>query len=366
MKELYITANVMFLGTAILAIFEPLYLWELGFSLQKILLFWAVVYGAYLVLLPLGAKIVSRIGYEPGMMWGSVFMVGYLASLYAIVWNPIFFWIAPIVYAIQKMFYWPSYHGDFIHYMSRKEEGEEVGDIEVIGIFVTIISPIFGGVIVEFLGFAWLFAVASILIIGANFWTLRTPENFTPQYFDYAYPWKRLFARKSWRNFIAYLGYGEELVHLSIWPIFIFVVVKDYFDAGMVAAVASLVTAFITFYIGKLVDHKHRYDVLRIGTVLYALSWFLRIFVATGPHVFVADSLARTAKKVTVVPLSVITYDHARNHTPMHTVVFFEFSLIVGKVFAALLMFVFLFAFEGFTPIFIIAGLMTLLYALLK
>jgi len=62
-RELYIAASMVSLAAAMVAIFEPIYLYKIGFSLEKILLFYLAVYVAYLFSIPLGAKFARRFGY---------------------------------------------------------------------------------------------------------------------------------------------------------------------------------------------------------------------------------------------------------------------------------------------------------------
>ncbi|MCR4279849.1 MAG: hypothetical protein NUV82_00275, partial [Candidatus Komeilibacteria bacterium] len=71
-KELYTSSLILNLGLGLIFIFEPIYLYRLGYSLQEIMLFWGIVYLVYIVLLPRGGKIAERIGYEPGIFFGTI------------------------------------------------------------------------------------------------------------------------------------------------------------------------------------------------------------------------------------------------------------------------------------------------------
>ena len=56
-EELYLTSALMdFAGSAI-ALFEPIWLWTLGFDIQHVMFFYVLVYVPYFILLPLGGKI---------------------------------------------------------------------------------------------------------------------------------------------------------------------------------------------------------------------------------------------------------------------------------------------------------------------
>ena len=168
---------------------------------------------------------------------------------------------------------------------------------------------------------------------------------------------------------MAYLGFGEELIVLVVWPVFISIIIADAFDLGLVITLATLVTSVITLYIGKITDSRNRRSILALGSSFYSLSWFARIFIVNQTGVFFVDTLSRLAKNVVAVPLTAITYDRAKSRTVMGTIVFFEMSLVVGKLLAILLIYIALF-FIGdeafaFKLTFILAGGMSLLYLLL-
>ena len=98
LKELFWSRAIMDFAVAAVALFEPIYLYTLGYSLQVILLFYIEVYIVYFILLPVGAKFANRFGYEHSMTLSTIFLVGYYLALYAIGSNPIFLVIPRIQY----------------------------------------------------------------------------------------------------------------------------------------------------------------------------------------------------------------------------------------------------------------------------
>jgi hypothetical protein len=86
---------------------------------------------------------------------------------------------------------------------------------------------------------------------------------------------------------------------------------------------------------------------------------------ASGLHVFFIDITSRISKDIIVVPLWAVTYDRASRSDILKSMVFFEQSIAFGKLLAALIVFILLFFFTGWTAAFVIAGLMTFLYILL-
>lgn len=366
-KGLYESVAIMDLALAMVMIFEPIYLLSIGLSLPYILLFYLAVYVLYFLLIPLGARFAKQFGYEKAIMISSPFLVGLYLSFFAAA-NHHYAWIAiaAICYAIQKTFYWPGYHADFARYSEQKEESREISNLVVISSVVYIVGPFLSGIIITVLGFKALFIIVSILILVSNIPLYMVPERFTPMPFNYFESYKRLFTKEYWRATLASFGYAEEFVVLVVWPIFVYVTVKSFFNVGMVVAAATFVTLLVTLYIGKQTDAaKDKHHILKSGSVLYAFVWFLRFLAHTPFGVFVVDTLSRITKNIVSVPFISITYEEARNNSVMNRVVVFEMALVIGKIFAILVCLLLWHLTGSYIPLFIFAGLATLLYGVL-
>ena len=368
-RELYLSTSIVNFAVAMVAIFEPIYLYKQGFSLMQVLYFYLVVYAAYMLTIPFGAKFARRFGYEKAILLGSPFLAVYYIALHLIQADTIFISVAVCALIIQKTFYWPGFLADFARFGKTKQRGREVSNHLAITSLVQIIGPFAGGFIISVWGFKMLFTIATILIVASNLPLLSTPERFTPVPFSYKDAFRRLFARENRRNFLGFLGYGEELLSMVIWPIFIFTVVTNFLQIGSLVALATLTTTIILLFVGTMVDRgkEDRRSVLKIGAVFNSASWLLRLLVRGPLGVFLVDSLARTTKNVVVVPMMAMTYDRASETSVMKTMIFFEQALIAGKIIAIALSLVALwFIPNTYSAMFVIGALMTLMYSLVK
>jgi len=367
-RELYLSSSLMTFAVAMVSIFEPIYLYQNGFSINKILYFYLGVYALYLFGIPLGAKFARRFGYEKAILLGSPFLALYYIALYLIPSNGLYVFIAIVSLMLQKTFYWPGYHADFARFGRNKERGREVGNLIILSSLVYVAGPLIGGILISVWGFKMLFTVATILIIASNLPLLSTPERFKPVPFSYRHAFTRLFARENRRNLFGFIGFGEEFLVMVIWPIFIFTVIKNFFEIGSLIALATLATTLVVLFVGKMVDGdlEHRRSVLKTGSIFSSGAWFLRLLVSGGLGVFLVDSLSRITKNVIVVPMMAMTYQRASETSVMKTIIFFEQSLIVGKLIAIILSLVLLsFVPNSFTIMFVIGALMTLFYSLI-
>ena len=374
-KELFAASIIVNLALAMVQIFEPIYLYKSGYSLLRIAIFYLVVYAAYFFLIPFGAKFANKYGYESGMFLGSAFYVLFYISLFLISSYPVLFYVAAIIYAIQKSFYWPAFHADFAHNSEDSEEAREISSISVSSALMFILGPIVGGLIITYFSFSVLFILASMLFLVSNIPMLLTKEDFDKRKYAYVKLFS-IFKKKNLRNLLARIGYGEELIVMVVWPIFISIIITNYSKIGALIGLATAITLSTTLYIGKMCDQRDKRKILKFGAIIYSLVWFIRIFIRSIIPIFLVDTSSRVSKSAIDVPVRAIFYETAKNekkfnsNSIMENVINYESGLIVGKVIACLVVIVALSLFSvnetvGFTISFIFAGVVSLFYMFL-
>lgn len=363
MRGLYWSVGLKDLGIAAVTLFEPIFLFSLGYSLREVLFFYIMIYGLYVLLLPPIGRLVGKLGYEHSILYSQFFLIAYFILLFSISEASVLYYIAPLFSALYKSLYWPAYHADFAVFSRKGQRGREVGYLETVSMIMYIIGPLIGGVLLEWTGFGVLFIVGSVLFILSALPLMRIREIHTKIDLPYGTIYRRLIDRQHSRSFFSYLGFGEELIVLTVWPIFIYIVVQDYFEIGALVAVATFITSFIVLYLGKISDEYKRLKVLRLGTVIYALSWFVRGFCKNIWGVMSLDTVSRISKEMLFIPLEANMYSTARECGPLVHAIFFEISLSIGKLIAAAGALIIATYFDPpWVPIFIMSGFFTLLY----
>ncbi len=364
LKELYTTTAFLSFASASFVLFEPIYLYTLGYPLWGILAFYFAIYVGYFFTIPLGGKFIKRYGFEHGMLLGSLFQVLYYLSLYCIHFSPLFLGVAVIVCILQKTFFWPGFHSDFAMFGRAGERGREVGNLAILDSLVVIIGPVFGGVIIGLFGFPVLFVIVSVIVLLSNIPIMMTREIFTPSKMKYWDSFKELCKKENRPYTLGNLGYGEELIVLTVWPIFIYTILGSTTAVGSTVAAATLISGLVVLYVGKVIDTSHKKSVLRLGVLFYILAWLFRLMVGTISGIFLVDFFARTSKQVLSLPILAGLYDHAiRTTHVVRAVVAFEMSLVLGKILASggLLVVFFLFG-EQWRLAFGAAALFSLFY----
>lgn len=363
LEELYLSVAIQDFALAAVIIFEPIYLIGLGFSIRDILMYYIVVYAVYYMLLPLGGKFVAQVGPERSIAISTVFLVGYYGSLFLIQGNPFFFWVAPLIFAFQKMFYWPAYHTDFIVASNQRQRGKEFSGLWSVSTCMYILGPAFGGLMITWFGFNGLFLFVVTAIILSSVPLFLTRVSPPQEKFSYWDSFWLPFTSQHLRSTLGYFGLGEELILLTVWPIFLFLTFKSFSALGWAVALATLVTAMTILYLGKIIDRGGRGRLIRWGTWLTAANWLVRPWLRHVPAVLTSDLLGRIAKNSTFVGITSLTYEKAlKERTIIERSVFFEQGFALGKAFIAAAVIVLMTWIEPFAAAFWAASAVSLLY----
>lgn len=365
-REVYWHSILNSLALSLVYIFEPIFLWTLGFSLVSILWFYVQVYTWYILFVTLGAKFAGRFGYKHSILLSNLIYVIYWIVLFSVSNVPILYYFAPIFFALQKSFFWPAWNADVALASARTERGREMGVLYSLIQISFIAGPFLGGFISEKFGFFALFISASFLIIFSVYPLFKSPEIHSSHQFHFEDLWK--IFRAFPRNFVGYFGYAEDLMFQSLWPVFMFVIISDVSQVGTVSTVATLVGTVLMLYIGKLTDRIKKHVLVWWASMFYGLTWIFRFLGQSLAGVLVFDALTKTGKDLVNVPMVALTFERvakSRDFAIAYSV-FVEFSLSVGKILMALAAIWILSAGLSIFWVFALAGAMTMFYGLLR
>jgi len=365
MREFFVSSAIFDFGAGMAAIFEPIYLWSVGWRLPSIIIFYMAAYAFYFLIAPLGASFARSRGYEHAIALSTPFLVLYFLALFNIPRGNIFAVIAVIAFAVFRMFYWPGARSIMANYSTDDESGRTLSGLNALAVGAAVLGPVLGGLIVQQFGFAVLFLIVSAIILLSNVPMLMTPEKFLPHTLNYADAYKRLLRPEFRKSVIAHFGYGEEFISDFILPIFFLTVVSSYLAVGAIATAGGVIAIVAIIAIGRMTDSHHRHPIMHAGAFLTALSWVLRAVSMTPLGIVVCQSLYRVSRITVQVPFMTLANAKARDYSVMKSSLLYEMSLVVGKVMTAGAALVILFVFpNNWAAIFILAAALTLLYGI--
>ncbi len=331
-KEFFTTVTVQQLSVGAISLFEPIYLYQQGVSIRGIILFNLAVYLPYLFLIPFGGAFAKKFGYEHSLATATFVNSAYFIALALIPIYPVVIFIAPFIAVIQKTLWWPAYHANFARFSKKKQMGREIGSLNALYTLASALGPFVGGVILLFFNFTSLYVFGVVMMLLSVIPMFTTREKFMPSSLKWGEQFKHLFAKKYFRRFMGGFGYGEEFITQTIWPLFIFFILGDSLDVGVLVGFATILTIAVSIATGRIMDRYKKLKINAWSAGLILISWVLRPFSDIPLTLFLGDTTSRVGKFAQMIPAySAVYADGKKNHV-MKEVVSFEMSLIIGKL----------------------------------
>ena len=121
-----------------------------------------------------------------------------------------------------------------------------------------------------------------------------------------------------------------------------------------------ITTEFLaTLVIGKLTDMR-QWLILRLGSLLTSMLWFIRLFVTSIGQIFSVDAAYGVSASMSSIPFDSINYEKARKAGVVKTILQRELAIQLAKV----ALYLTVIAIGNLKASFIIAGVASLLYLL--
>ncbi|MDA1337691.1 MAG: MFS transporter [bacterium] len=311
--KFYIAMSIRNLALGMVVLFEPIYLYlYFDKSLPSVLIFFALIYGAYGLLAPLGGRIMAKIGTTTSILVSLLLYFTYFLCLFLF---PVSFWFVPlsiIVIVLGLLLFWPAFHTDFARFSSKQSRGGDVGKLNVMRLLPMIVSPILGGWVLVLFGYPTLFAMVLMVLLASIVPLLYSKETHEVYSDSYKGAWKRAWKKENIATSIAFATNGLEIIVAAVfWPLFLFSLAISFESMGAMASFALIISSLFMLYIGKIADTKERPWLLNIGALWTGISWIIKYFIATTFDAFLAHALYRLSRSAAAVPFQTFFYEKA-------------------------------------------------------
>jgi MFS family permease len=339
-KGVYLTNLFRALGMNLVYLFIPLYIFELTGKIQAAFLYYAVYHLFVLIAVFPTGFLMTKIGVDITGFIGSILRACFLFLLALSSQNSSFLLAAVIVWGITIPFSWlPFYYSLVGAKTSDGLFGKETSWIKIIDQLAGSLGPFIGGVLIVSFGFQALYGLAIVLVLLSGL----------PMFFD-EFERKNMHFRpkrilttlieKQNQNFIiSFLGLGLKNVILTIaWPIFVFLVVKNYEVVGGIQTLALLLSLLMLWWLGKLIDKKG-YKILKWGVSLTSLTWIIRSFLITPVAVFFSNVVYGFGALLLWTPFDALVYKSMIKRRKLEFLIVREMSIHGSGFLGCLLVF---------------------------
>lgn len=375
--EMYHFLTLFSFASSLVAVFEPVFFYQLHYPLWQIAGYYAVHYTIYALALPLGGKFMARFGFERSLALSTPVFVLYFLALAALPQSPIFFWVAALLLTTHKTLYWPAFNAEFSRYGDGKNRGKEMSWMSFVTTGVGVIAPMIGGIVIAHWDFSTLFVISALSVMVAGFPLLRTKEHVQRSVFAYAEPWKMIVSSTHRRLMVSMVGMVENLVDLVFWPIFLFIILANSEFVlnvlhmtgaealGYITAITVLLMSIIGFFIGEIQDKFSSRKILQLHLPFLMLSYLFRPISGTLIGIFLTSTLSRLAYIGVHIPMFALLYARGKRFGPLRYGVAMELALVVSKAVSAWILvavFYFFLPYTAFLISFLMAAGFSALY----
>lgn len=292
LSELYVSMTLKSLALSLVAVFVPVYFYQLGLSIQEIVLYFAVYFFIRVPLNIISGELTAYYGPKHIMSYSYVFLLVFLALLLTM---PVYFWplwLLAVVHAGFNSLFYVSYHVDFSKIQDSFHSGKQLSLMNIFVRAAAALGPFIGGAIATLFGMEFTLGLAAIIVLVAILPLMMTKEPIRlgkrPNYASFS-------IKKQWRNIIAYSGLAvERQVNLIAWPLFlaafVFTSSRVYADVGLVTSVAIAVSLIMARVYGHIVDNNDGRYLLNFASVTTAVVDVFRLFVSSMTGVLAVNT----------------------------------------------------------------------------
>ncbi len=284
--EMYVSRLMTIFAINISTIFVAVYMYESGYSIPQIILYYLVL-NALRIPVSWGVAMVAAYwGPKHGILIANILRIPSLMALVMLEqWGVGALALFGVLTAVAASLYDLCYMIDFSKVKHVEHVGREIGTMQVLERLARVVSPLVGGVLAASFGPHTTIIVASVVFLCAAIPLLRTAEpTETRMKLKFReFPW-----REARRTFIGEIAVGVDFIASGlIWTLFMATVVfvssgeSVYAYLGALTSVGVLASLVAAWTYGHLIDRARGRELMVAGAVGNWLVHLFRPFITT-------------------------------------------------------------------------------------
>lgn len=342
---LYITHAIRAFANATLGIFVPIYIFQLEgkrllhedlfvSNVAWILAYLALQHLSFLIVQVLSTNLVFlRLKFRYSILLSGVLLALWQIAL--VLAQDSYWYLVPAAFfaGATVFFYWIPYH---IFFLRKLDHGGHFGKETSFRFFVVhvmnALGPVVGGLTIAWFGFNPLFVIALVLMIASAVPVfMEVHEGVHHEHKVAAVFDNYFFSKTYWRTTLAFFGRGfEDLIYVALWPILLFIVLRDFAVIGLLTGLTVLVSSTIVLVLGRLIDRYDSSKIQSAGVVFVTLFYVARAFLKTPYAVYLVDLVDRITGLLYALPFETMTYEKARSDRDADFMLYREIPLHTG------------------------------------
>jgi len=315
--ELYMSRILRMAALYIASAFMSIYMYQNGYGIGQIALFWSAFYlFKTIVALPI-AGIVARIGPKHAILFSNLM---YIPSMIGFAFLPIVgpWLLLPVLIfqGISGTMYSIGYTIDFSKVKSVEHAGKEIAYMNILEKVTMSLSPLIGGLLAYFFGPQIVLGVAGVLFAFAAVPLFNSGEQIqTGRKLNFVgFPWRLI--RQHW---MAQTAVGFDIFTSgTAWTLYTAVIVIGisssndvYAITGVLLSVVLIATLISSYIYGKIIDKRGGRLLMKASVIANSLTHLMRPFITSPIMVAGANVANEVATTGYTLPYTRAVFDNA-------------------------------------------------------
>ncbi len=234
--------------------------------------------------------------------------------------------ILALLNSSSSSFYFMGFHLEFAKFSESHKSARQYGIVRGFSTAASVAGPFFGGLIIEFFSFNFLFCLVVLCLFLSVIPLFFSKELHQPFRFSY----KKILRNK--KNGLPFMGEGIRFMAATyFWPVLLFVAGITLGTIGGIFSFSSFLLAVFTVYLGKKTTEYNKHKMLKIGVIMNSLSLVFRSILKTVSSIVIVQGLGGISWAFVQLPYMSIFYNNSKKKGIAETIFMREFYLNIGR-----------------------------------
>lgn len=328
--RIYTANTIKSVALSLIGIYIPIYLLDIGLTLQEVIIFFAISHGIGLLIgLLLFVPLLQKKSPITVLKISFPLQILYLTALLFLNDSQIPTALIAVIYGASSMAYWIPMNLLFLKHSQSSDMGNNMGKFFALPKFFGIFGPLLSAVLIPFVGFAPVFILA-IIGLGISYIPLLKIDDSTVRVsLNFTSAWKRLRNQKTLFLFEIFDNIIEESEWF--WGIYVYLLVDSLTAPGIIGSLESIGSALFTVFVGKYAN-KNSKKIIPLAAILIVIIMVARIFITTPNAAYSITILASFVMTLFIVSYFTSMFKTIKGDGEEEFVILREIPTVLGRM----------------------------------
>jgi len=343
---LYIVNSMRSFALSLISIFIPVYLLQRNFTLVDVLIFLATAVTLQIFMSYFSLKHAFKKGIKQSFYISMPAVILFFILLYNITFlsrnlgNVGTVLLLGLVVSVSNSFYWTGYHVEFAKFSKKKNSAKQLSTMNILSTAASVIAPLIGALLISLFSYDVTFIAIIIIFLISLIPLIISKDDHEPFDFKITNTMK-----KKYKDYV--LPFFSEGLYSPAtayyWPVMLYLVFTNLPKMGGIYFVSNALYAIAVYTTGQILTNKNLYKLLRFGTIMHAITLFVRGFVKDFTALIFIQGIGGISGPFFAIPYRKAFYDKSKDQGIAEIIYMRETYLNLGRLCSYLLLIALLF-----------------------